>query len=40
MPTPDPALRRFDRFIGRWQMRGRTAGSNVAYDVSGSRITD
>jgi hypothetical protein len=34
-PTPDPALRQLDRFVGRWQMRGRTAGSEVD-DVAGT----
>jgi Protein of unknown function (DUF1579) len=29
MPTPDPALRQFDRFIGTWEMKGRTVGSDV-----------
>jgi Protein of unknown function (DUF1579) len=29
LPTPDPALRQFDRFIGSWEMRGRTLGSDV-----------
>jgi hypothetical protein len=29
MPTPDPALRQFDRFIGTWEMNGRTVGSDV-----------
>jgi hypothetical protein len=29
MPPPDPALRRFDRFIGTWEMRGRTLGFDV-----------
>ncbi|HEU4421378.1 MAG TPA: DUF1579 family protein [Pilimelia sp.] len=35
MPAPDPALRRFDRFIGTWEMRGRTHGSEVD-DVVGT----
>jgi Protein of unknown function (DUF1579) len=35
MPPPDPALRQFDRFIGTWQMRGRTRGSGVD-DVTGT----
>jgi hypothetical protein len=33
LPRPDPALRRLDRFIGSWDMKGRTLGSgenNVA----------
>lgn len=34
-PTPDPALRKFDRYLGTWQMRGRTHGSDVD-DVVGS----
>jgi len=29
MPTPDPALRQFDRFIGKWEMKGRTLDSKV-----------
>jgi hypothetical protein len=29
MPAPHPALRQLDRFIGSWQMRGRTLGSDV-----------
>lgn len=35
MPTPDPALRQFDRFIGTWEMKGRTVGSEVD-DVVGT----
>ena len=35
MPAPDPALRRFDRFLGTWEMRGRTHGSDVD-DVAGT----
>lgn len=27
LPGPDPALKRFDRFIGTWDMEGRTADS-------------
>jgi hypothetical protein len=34
-PTPDPALRKFDRFIGAWEMKGRTIGSDVD-DVVGT----
>jgi Protein of unknown function (DUF1579) len=33
-PGPDPALKRLDRFVGTWEMRGRTLGSEVD-DVSG-----
>ena len=29
MPAPDPALRQFDRFIGTWEMKGRTLDSDV-----------
>ena len=29
MPKPDPALRQFDRFIGTWEMKGRTLDSDV-----------
>lgn len=28
-PTPDPALRLLDRFVGTWEMKGRTLDSNV-----------
>jgi hypothetical protein len=33
MPTPDPALKRLDRFIGAWSMEGHLVGS------SGNNIT-
>jgi Protein of unknown function (DUF1579) len=33
-PPPDPALRRLDRFVGTWDMKGRTVGA-AADDVSG-----
>jgi hypothetical protein len=33
-PTPDPALRALDRFVGSWQMTGRTLGA-AADDVHG-----
>jgi Protein of unknown function (DUF1579) len=29
LTTPDPALKRLDRFVGTWQMQGRTVGSDV-----------
>lgn len=29
MPTPDPALSRLDRYVGTWEMTGRTLDSNV-----------
>ena len=29
LPGPDPALRRFDRFVGTWEMKGRTLDSDV-----------
>lgn len=29
MAGPDPALRKLDRFVGTWQMHGRTLDSNV-----------
>jgi hypothetical protein len=29
MPKPDPALRQLDRFIGHWEMKGRTLDSDV-----------
>jgi hypothetical protein len=28
MPTPDPALRRLDRFVGSWSMEGHLVGSS------------
>ena len=28
LPTPDPALRAFDRFIGTWDMKGHLVGSD------------
>jgi hypothetical protein len=28
MPTPDPALKRLDRFVGTWKMEGRLVGSD------------
>jgi hypothetical protein len=28
MPTPDPALKRLDRFVGTWSMEGHLVGSN------------
>jgi hypothetical protein len=27
LPQPDPALRRLDRFVGRWSMEGNLLGS-------------
>jgi Protein of unknown function (DUF1579) len=33
-PGPDPALKRLDRFVGTWGMKGRTQGSDVD-NVSG-----
>jgi hypothetical protein len=33
-PRPDPTLRKLDRFVGRWEMKGRTLGSDVD-DVHG-----
>ena len=27
-PAPDPALRKFDPFIGSWEMKGRTLGAD------------
>ena len=29
LPTPDPALRQLDRFVGTWSMEGHLAGSDV-----------
>jgi hypothetical protein len=28
LPEPDPALKRLDRFVGTWTMKGRTLASN------------
>jgi hypothetical protein len=28
-PTPDPALRKLDRYVGTWDMTGRTIGSDT-----------
>jgi hypothetical protein len=28
MPTPDPAMKRLDRFVGTWTMEGHLVGSN------------
>ncbi|HET7855974.1 MAG TPA: DUF1579 family protein [Gaiellaceae bacterium] len=28
LPQPDPALRRLDRFVGRWSMEGNLVGSD------------
>ena len=28
LPTPDPALRRLDRFVGTWGMEGHLVGSD------------
>jgi hypothetical protein len=28
MPTPDPALKRLDRFVGSWSMEGHLVGSD------------
>lgn len=33
-PAPDPALKKLDRFVGTWDMKGRTLDSDVD-DVSG-----
>jgi hypothetical protein len=50
-PGPDPALQRLDRFVGTWEMKGRTLDSdvdngegregpgNVPYDISGRRAS-
>jgi hypothetical protein len=29
LPQPDPALKRLDRFVGRWSMEGHVVGSDV-----------
>ena len=34
MPTPDPALKRLDRFVGTWTMEGHLVGS-TEYNISG-----
>jgi hypothetical protein len=28
LPTPDPAMRRLDRFVGTWAMEGHLVGSD------------
>ena len=28
LPTPDPALKRLERYVGTWDMKGRTVGSD------------
>lgn len=41
MPTPDPALRVFDRFIGTWDMQGHLVGSdevNIAGRATYRRV--
>ena len=30
LPRPDPALKRLDRFVGRWSMEGHVIGSDEA----------
>lgn len=37
LPTPDPALKRLERYVGTWDMKGRTVGSEVD-NISG-RVT-
>jgi hypothetical protein len=34
LPRPDPALKRLEKFVGTWDMKGRTVGSDVD-NVSG-----
>lgn len=34
MPTPDPALRALDKFVGTWDLQGHTLESE-GYDVGG-----
>ena len=29
LPTPDPELKRLERYVGTWDMKGRTVGSDV-----------
>jgi len=36
-PEPDPALRRLDRFVGTWEVRGRTL--DVEQDNVSGRLT-
>jgi Protein of unknown function (DUF1579) len=41
LPQPDPALERFDRFIGRWSMEGNLVGSaekNIRGETTFSRL--
>jgi hypothetical protein len=33
-PQPDPALRRLDRFVGRWSMEGRISVSYGPLDAT------
>lgn len=33
-PKPDPALRRLDRLVGEWELRGRSPGSDTD-DITG-----
>lgn len=37
-PALYPAFQRFDRFVGTWQMRGRTVGSDVENIVGTARV--
>ena len=34
MPTPDPALRKLDRYVGTWEMEGHLVGSDE-YTIKG-----
>jgi hypothetical protein len=36
-PGPDPALKQLDRFVGTWEVKGRTLGSDTD-DVSGRLV--
>ena len=38
-PAPDPALKLLDRFLGTWEVHGRTVGAE-ADDVDGRRSQD
>jgi len=29
LPGPDPALQQLDRFVGTWNVKGRTLGSDT-----------
>lgn len=39
VPKPDAALKRLDRFVGTWRMRGRSLGSDE-YTITGTTTFD